>query len=56
MQSLLKSSKSESSSTCLSFSKQMPPSSRGGMYLVVDRWVTMAGAATAFASNVLGGP
>jgi hypothetical protein len=57
MQSLVRSSESESSSTwLLSFSKHTPLSLRGGMYLVVERGVRMAGAATAFENNILGGP
>ena len=56
MQSLVRRSESESSSSWLSFSKHTLLSLRGGMYLVVDRGVTMAGAATAFENNILGGP
>jgi hypothetical protein len=54
-QSLVRSSESESSSTWLSFSKHTPLSFLGGMYLVVERGVRMAGAATAFENNILGG-
>jgi hypothetical protein len=55
-QSLVRRPESESSSTWLSFSKHTPLSLRGGMYLVVERGVRMAGAAIVFENSILGGP